>query len=879
MIGKTVSHYKILEKLGEGGMGVVYRAEDTRLKRTVALKFLPADLTRDSQAKERFIQEAQAASALDHPNICTIHQIDETDDGETFICMSCYEGETLEEKIAKGPLPIEDAVEFAAQVARGLAKAHEQGIVHRDIKPANIFITTDNQVKIVDFGLAKLAGQKRLTRVGETMGTAAYMSPEQASGGDTDHRTDIWSVGVVLYEMVTAKLPFAGEHEPALIYSIMNNDPAPLVAPDGDEAAGLEGVVERCLAKSAQERYQDAGELLVDLNQKARTRRDADGTTWPGVAGAPAKKNSTGRRVGFALLAVLALAGAYSIYSRITSPGGGPFSPDRKMLVVLPFENLGLPENDYFADGITEEITSRLAALSGLGVISRTSAIQYKSAVKPIKVIGEELGVDYVLEGTVRWDVVTDGESRVRVTPQLIRVADDTHMWTNQYDRVLRDIFSVQTEIANQVVGELNITLLEPEREALDDQPTNNMAAYQAYLHGLYFRDQPGFLVETLRSAVRMFERAVELDPQFVLAYAELGRAHSMMYNIGIDRTEERVLKTKAAVDRALLLRPELPEAQMALGYYYYHCLRDYEKALEAFNTAARRLPNQTEILQHTGWIRRRQGRWDEALDCFNRSLKLNPRDPHLLFEMGSTFLFLRRYDEAEEQYARSSALAPEVSMTYALRALNFWVKSGDLESARETLERMPDSDDPFVQYMWCVQEWLERNYQVALDRLSLITADIIEMPDASIAKAQLQGQLFRDSGESERARASFEVAIGVLEREKEIRPNDGRIRGSLGLVYAALGRRDDAIREAELGIELIPVSEDALRGGRRIADMWTVYLALRDYDAALDLVEYQLSIPAIVSIPFMRIDPRWDPVRDHPRFEALVGPSPNPAD
>jgi len=376
-----------------------------------------------------------------------------------------------------------------------------------------------------------------------------------------------------------------------------------------------------------------------------------------------------------------------------------------------------------------------------------------------------------------------------------------------------------------------------------------------------------------------MFERAVELDPQFALAFASLSQAHSTMFNIGLDRTEERVLKTKAAADRALELQPELPEAHLALGDYYYHCLRDYDKALEAFNTAALRLPNQNEILQNTGWIRRRQSRWDEALDCFNRSLKLNPRDPNLLFEMGSTYMFLRRHDEAEEHYARASALAPNVAMTFVLRALNFWLKSGDLEIARETLKRMPDSDDPFVQYMWSVQEWLERDYQAALDRLSLIPADIIEMPDASIAKAQLEGQIHRGSGDSERARTSFETALRVLEQEKEIRPNDGRIRSSLGVVYAALGRRDDAIREAKLGMELIPISEDALRGGRRIDDLWSVYVALNEYDAALDLVEYQLTIPAIMTVPFMRIDPRWDPVRDHPRFKALLDSFPLPSE
>jgi TolB-like protein/Flp pilus assembly protein TadD len=876
MIGKTVSHYRIVEKLGEGGMGVVYRAQDTRLGRTVALKFLPAELTRDPQAKERFIQEARAASALDHPNICTIHEIDETGDGGLFICMSFYSGQTLEDKIAKGPLPIEDAVAFAAQIARGLAKAQERGIIHRDIKPANVFVTTDHEVKILDFGLAKLAGQKQLTRAGETMGTAAYMSPEQASGGETDHRTDIWAVGVVLYEMLSGKRPFSGEHEPALIYAIMNNDPPPLAAPLTAVPAGLEGIVGKCLAKSPQDRYQSAGELLADLNRWAgATTAPATGNSHE-AGRAASRRKSAGLRIGLGIIVLLALAGVYAIYSRLSAPGAGTTVPERKMLVVLPFANLGPPENEYFTDGITEEITSRLAALGGLGVISRTSAFQYKTAGKPIKVIGEELGVDYVLEGTVRWDIPGEGQARVRVTPQLIRVADDTHIWTDRYERVLRDIFTVQSEIAARVVGELNVTLIDPEREALRAQPTANMDAYQAYLRGRDYLGRLGMSVEHLRLAIQMFQRAVELDPKFALAYAALGRAHSMMFNLGMDRTRERVLKTKAAVDRALELNPELPEANLALGYYYYHCLRDYDKALDSFNTAAKRLPNGDEVLQHIGWIRRRQGRWEEALDCLERSVALNPRDPNLLYEIGNTYLWIRRYGKAQDYYERSIALAPDEAFTYAFEALTFWLKSGDLANARRTLERMPDNDEPIVEYIWCLQEILEGKYRAALDRLSSIPVEIIELPDASVTKAQLAGLIQAFMGEPELARASYETARGLLEREVEIRPNDGRIRSSLGLVYAALGRREEAIREAKLGMELVPVSEDALRGTKRINDLAVTYRFLGEYDAALDMIEYELSIPSMTSASLLRIDPGWAPVRDLPRFKALIDSSPD---
>jgi TolB-like protein/Tfp pilus assembly protein PilF len=542
------------------------------------------------------------------------------------------------------------------------------------------------------------------------------------------------------------------------------------------------------------------------------------------------------------------------------------------MLVVLPFENLGPPENDFFADGVTEEITSRLAASSGLGVISRTSAFQYKAANKSIKDIGEELGVEYVLEGTVQWDRPGEGDSRVRVTPQLIRVADDTHVWADQYNRVLSDIFSVQTEIATQVIDQLNVTLLEPERQAMDARPTADMEAYQAYLRGLDYSARSGYSLETYRFAISMFERAVELDPDFALAWAALGQAHSAAYNTGVEHTEEHVVKTKEAVDRALELQPDLPEAHLALGYYYYHCRREYEEALEQFDIAAQHLPNQNEILEHVGWIRRRQSRWDEALDLHRQALELNPRDANLLYEMGSTCLFLRRYDDAEAYYDRVIALAPDQVWSYAMTALARWLKSGDLEGGRAALERMPDSNEPTVQYMWLWQEFFEGQYRAALDRLAGMSVETIEMPISTVPTAGLRATVYQFLGESERARVALEEAVAVLERELTRRPRDGRVHGALGPVYAALGRRDDALRAAKRAVELIPVSEDALRGPMQIELLARTYLALGEFDAALDQLEYVLSIPALVSVVPLRIDPSWAPVRDHPRFRAIVG-------
>ena len=369
MIGRTISHYKIIEKLGEGGMGIVYKAEDTKLKRTVALKFLPPELTRDPEAKKRFIQEAQAASALEHNNICNIHEIDDTDDGQTFIVMACYEGEILKDKIQKGFLKIEEDVEIAIQIAEGLKKAHEKGIIHRDIKPGNIFITNNGVVKIFDFGLAKFAGQTKLTKADTILGTMAYMSPEQTRGKEVDHRTDIWSLGVVLYEMLTGKIPFKGEYDQAVMYSIVNEQPEPITGIRTGVPIELERIVNKALAKAPAERYQHIDEMLVDL--KAILKQVETGKTkQPPTHVKPAKRKPVYLYGWIAIIIALVIfVGIYFLFGKKETINS---------IAVLPFENLSDDKlNAYFSDGVTEDIIAQLTKIRNLKVIGRTSVISW----------------------------------------------------------------------------------------------------------------------------------------------------------------------------------------------------------------------------------------------------------------------------------------------------------------------------------------------------------------------------------------------------------------------------------------------------------------------------------------------------------------------
>ena len=439
MIGQIISHYRITEKLGEGGMGVVYKAEDTKLQRPVALKFLPSNSLGDEEAKARFLREARAAAALQHPNICTIHEIDEAD-GHTFIVMAYLEGEELRKHIEKGPLSLDRLLDIAIQVARGLQEAHGKGVVHRDIKPATIMNSTTGQAVLMDFGLAQIASAaSKLTREGTTVGTSAYMSPEQTTGEKTDHRTDIWALGVVLYEMATGQAPFQGHYEQAILYSILHEAPEPITALRTGIPPELERIANKCLAKRADERYQTVSDLLADLGALKRSRE----------------------------------SGAE------TRPSSGT-KDARPSIAVLPFENRSRGEDDeYFSDGVTEDIISTLAKVEGLRVTPRTSAFRFKGESTAVRQVAEKLNVGCVLTGTIR-----RSGSRLRITVELIDASEDTQMWSERYDRVLEDIFDIQDEISQAIVNQLKRKLVGAAASPGATRRTSDFEAYRLYLQG-----------------------------------------------------------------------------------------------------------------------------------------------------------------------------------------------------------------------------------------------------------------------------------------------------------------------------------------------------------------------------------------------------------
>ncbi|MEE9554054.1 MAG: protein kinase [candidate division Zixibacteria bacterium] len=827
--GTMISHYEIIEKIGAGGMGEVYLAEDTELNRKVALKFLPPHLCQDEDCRSRFKREAQATAKLNHPNIVTIYEVGDHND-RPYFAMEHIEGRVLREVIKNDELSILETVEIAIGICEGLDKAHQAGIIHRDIKPSNIVIDVDGSAKLLDFGLAAIQGSEKLTMPGSTLGTIGYMSPEQIEAKDIDQRSDLFSLGVVLYEMVVGRPPFKGNSEAAVSHALLNSDPEPLARFRANVSMELDRIIQKALRKDINSRYQSAVDLLADLKH-------------------------------------------HQSKSKISSR----FSTELKMLVVLPFDNLGPPDEEYFADGVTEEITSRLAAVRKLGVISRTSAMKYKNERSSIKEIASDLGVDYVLEGTVRWNRKSSGDSRVRITPQLIRVSDDTHLWSERYDRVLDDIFDVQSEIAERVIEQLNIALLEPERRIVEAKPTSNLDAYQAYLRGLEYAGRPDYAEEDFRLAVQMFERAVELDGDFALAYADLSRVHSALYFHGYDRTEGRVLSAKKAIDRAHELQPALPDVHLALGYYHHWCHQDYEKALEEFAIAERDLPNDTRILAVVAAIIKRQGRIDETVDNYKKAFELSPRDASLAHEIGCAYMIMRKYREADNYYDRSISIAPDQTFVYICKAWNYWLHNGDIQGGRATLEAMPRRIDRELKRPAAILfelyrlELLSRNYEEALNVLDQAEVVFDEGQWYFTLKDLLAAHTYQLLDDENRSRELYESAIGLLRIELEKRPDDDRVYSSLGIAYAGLGQKGEAIASSQKAVEIIPVSKNAVIGPFRVEDQAFSYTLIGECDKALECIEYLLAIPSWFSIHLLQIDPKWDALRDHPHYRAIL--------
>jgi TolB-like protein/Tfp pilus assembly protein PilF len=856
--------YKLLGEIGRGGQAVVYRAHQKSLNRTVALKVIGLGPWATEAHLKRFRREAEAAASLNHPCIVPIYEVGERD-GTCYFSMGLVEGEQLDAILKREAMPLRSAVELIAKVARTVHYAHEHRILHRDIKPGNILLDKSGEPHLTDFGLARLVeAESTVTHTLEVLGTPSYMAPEQAAGEHTklSGTTDVYGLGAVLYQLLTGHPPFAGGTTYETIKLLLETEPRQprLLNPKIDR--DLSTICLKCLEKDPQRRYSSALALAEDLEhwlkhepiQARRTGVFTRGKKW--VRRKPA--------VAALIVSLVALAAAVGWNVWKTEFIHRPVT---KGVAVLPFENLsGDQSNAYFADGIQEEILTRLAKVADLKVISRTSTQQYQSRPRNLGEIAKQLAVANIIEGSVQ--KATD---QVRVNVQLINAQTDSHLWAETYDRKLTDILGVESEVAKEIADALQVNLTGPEEKALAVKPTDNTAAYDAYLRGLSVEhDEYGY--DASRQAARDYVEAVQLDPKFATAWARLGVVRSFLYSNGFDPSLNTPDAVKEAADRAMVLAPDAGESWLAKGSYQYRVQRDLKGALASYQEALKRLPNNSFVYQYLGILQRRLGQWKEAEANFKKALELDPRDVALLDDTGSEFYAaLRRFDDAHAVVDRALQIAPDSAASRAIK-VGLFQSEGRLEEAARELARIPeDMTEDLAVDVRLQQAINERHYDTAIK--------VIEQKLNSIPVGQPLDPYLLTSlgfchewiGQPEEARKAFNRAVQAIKPTPETVVGPADLNGTLNLAgaYAGLGEKEKALEQAKRAVK--DYDDDAVTKPLAETVLAQIQARFGDHDAAIAALPHLLEVPAGITVAELKINPLWDPLRCDPRFEKIV--------
>ena len=863
--------YELQGEIGRGGQGVVYRARQKSLNRTVALKIIVLGHWATARHLKRFRLEAEAAASLNHPSIVPIHEIGERD-GCCYFSMNLIEGGQLDEVVRREAISIRRAAELIAKLARTVHYAHEHGILHRDIKPGNILLDKEGEPHLTDFGLARLVEtESTVTRTTEVLGTPSYMAPEQASGNNValTSATDIYGLGAVLYHLLTSCPPFAGGTTYETVRLVLETDPRQprLLNPKVDR--DLSTICLKCLQKDPKRRYASALALAEDLERwlkhepihARRTGLFARGKKWvrrkPAIAAVIT--------LSLALIATVGVIVWKSDLFRRPAAAG---------IAVLPFENLSNDKEDAsFADGVQDDLLTKLAKIAALKVISRTSVMEFRGKHNT-RQIGDELGASHVLEGSVR-----KTGAWLHINAQLIDTRSDTHIWAEQYDRDLKDMFAIQSEIAQKVAKRLHAKISAAEKLAIEQPPTADLTAFDLYNRA------KNFLLDTvvgstatrkanLLKAADLLNQAVAHDPTFFQAYCQLAWTHDNVYFDGWDRTPARLALAEAAIEAAFRLRPDAGEVHLARAWNLYWGYRDYDAALAEVEVARQTLPNDARLFDLKGYIERRQGRWEESTQNLERALDLDPRNFNLLRQMAILYDDLRRYADQQAVLDRALALRPddlEVKVDRANVEIDWKANTWPVHQLIDEIQAKDPAALPSVADYWLLCALAERDPVAAANALAALGDNSVGTEKVKYSPRLMEGLVGRMAKDDAKARAAFTSARAEQEKLIHTNPDDAGALCILGLIDAALDRKEEALREGWRAVELLPVEKDARSGPAMIVCLARIAAWVGDNDLACEQLVRASRLPSSVSYGDLKLMPWWDPLRANPCFEKIV--------
>jgi serine/threonine protein kinase/Tfp pilus assembly protein PilF len=868
MLGE-LGDYELLEEIGRGGQGVVFRARQKSLNRTVALKVISLGQWASKAHLKRFRLEAEAAAKLEHPGIVPIHEVGERD-GSCYFSMKFVEGGQLDEVARREPMPIRRAVELIAKVARTVHYAHEHGILHRDIKPGNILLDAKGEPHLTDFGLARLVeSESSVTQTLDVLGTPSYMAPEQAVGNNAavSSATDVYGLGAVLYQLLAGQPPFAGGATYETIKLLLDTEPRPPRLLNLKIDRDLSTICLKCLEKDPKRRYPSALALAEDLERWLKHEPIlarhigvfARGKKW-------VRRNPTSALLAASLITLVAAAGWIISKSELVR------HPVTTGIAVLPFENLSeQKENTAFADGVQDDLLTKLAKVADLKVISRTSVMDYRGK-RNLRQIGNDLRVSHVLEGSVR-----RAGTHLRLNAQLIDTRTDTHVWAEEYDRELNDLFAIQSEIAQKVAERLSAKVTSTERLAIEEKPTNDLVAFELYARA---NDIIGaglsWGAETLR-AIDLLNQAVTRDPSFFKAYCRLAMAHDQLYFFGFDHTPTGLAAAEAAVEKAFRIRPNAGEAHLARAHHLYNGYLNYEGALAELEVARQSLPNDPRIFAVMGFIQRRQGRGEESMRSFERAIELDPRSLNTLGNIADSYANVRRYAEQKSTLDRMLIIAPnylEAKAARAFVAVDWKADTGPSHQLINEIRTTNPASMPQLAGLSLLCALAERDVAAAKDALLASDEFPLGRQAVNFTRPFVEGVIARMTNDEHNAQLAFAAAREKQEKTVQSEPDYGPAWCVLGVIDAALGRKEAALREGRRAVELLPVKKDPINGMVMIKYLAMIAAWVDEKELACEQLATAVRCPyggSDLSYGELKLMPWWDPLRGDPCFEKIV--------